>query len=186
MVDSKLYRLRELIDPLDGRSLVVDTSSGLSLGPLSGLEHFSEAVTPILPWADGIVTSPGQARKLHGRQRTDAALLVNGDWTNAFRGREFVLPKATVNAAPSGEAALSAGKTVTDRTMREGRTTWRTRPGGSTSKLFTTGACRTGSGSFPSICPLIRAIDCKASRYHPLMTGRERKSIANRTLGFGR
>ncbi|MDX1414384.1 MAG: hypothetical protein R3293_09355 [Candidatus Promineifilaceae bacterium] len=105
MVNSKLYRLRELIDPLDGRSLVVDASGGLSLGPLPGLEHFAEAVTPILPWTDAVVTSPGQSRKLHGRQRTDAAILVTGDWTNALRGSDFVLPPEHIHYLPILNAA---------------------------------------------------------------------------------
>jgi DhnA family fructose-bisphosphate aldolase class Ia len=110
-VYSKQYRLQELIDPLDGRSLIVDTSNGLSLGPLTGLEHFTESVTPLLPWADGIVTSPGQSRKLHGRMRTDAALLLCADWTNAFRNREFVLPPEHIHYLPilDAPAALDLG-----------------------------------------------------------------------------
>ena len=43
-MDSKAYRLREFIDPHDSRSLVLDASAGLSLGPLPGLEQFSTAV----------------------------------------------------------------------------------------------------------------------------------------------
>ena len=113
-MNSKQYRLQELIDPLDGRSLVVDTSNGLSLGPLSGLEQFSEAVSLILPWADGIVTSPGQSRNLLARTRTDAALLVSGDWTNAFRSQDFVLPPEHINYIPllDAAAALDLGATA--------------------------------------------------------------------------
>lgn len=106
-MSSKQYRLQELIDPLDGRSLIVDTSNGLSLGPLAGLENFSEAVAPILPWADGIVTSPGQSRNLPTRVRTDAALLVSGDWTNAFRGSDFVLPPEHIHYLPLLDAAAA-------------------------------------------------------------------------------
>ena len=58
-MSSKQYRLQELVNPSSGLSLVVDTSNGLSLGALPGLENFEEAVSPVLPWADGIVTSPG-------------------------------------------------------------------------------------------------------------------------------
>ena len=104
-MSSKQYRMQELINPTSGRSLVVDTSNGLSLGPLSGLEDFMGAVSPILPWADGIVTSPGQSHRLGTRTRKDAALLVSGDWTNAFRGRDFVLPPERINYIPLLNAA---------------------------------------------------------------------------------
>ena len=99
-MESKLYRLREFISPADGRSLVVDASAGLSLGALAGLEHFAEAVEPLIPLADGIVTSPGQAGKLAGRNRMDAAVLVRSDWTNALRSPDFVLPPETINHIP--------------------------------------------------------------------------------------
>lgn len=99
-MNSKSYRLREFINPADRRSLVVDASAGLSLGALPGLEHFSEAVKPLLPLADGMVTSPGQARKLAGRNRTEAALLVRADWTSALRSQDFVLPPETISHIP--------------------------------------------------------------------------------------
>jgi DhnA family fructose-bisphosphate aldolase class Ia len=96
-MNTKTYRLREFIKYADGRSMIVDTSNGLSLGPLPGLEQFTTAVTPILPLVDGLVTSPGQARKLSGRTRQDAALLVRADWTNALRSSDFVLPPETIS-----------------------------------------------------------------------------------------
>ncbi len=104
-MESKLYRINEFVRPADKRSLVVDTSAGLALGALPGLERFAEAVAPILPLADGIVTSPGQARRLSGRTRTDAALLVRADWTNALRGEDFVLPPETIFHIPLLEPA---------------------------------------------------------------------------------
>jgi DhnA family fructose-bisphosphate aldolase class Ia len=91
-MDSKIYRIKEFFNPTDQRSLIVDTSAGLSLGPLPGLESFKQTVKPILHLVDGVVTSPGQAQVLSGRTHQDAALLVRADWTNAFRGTEFVLP----------------------------------------------------------------------------------------------
>jgi len=99
-MDNKSYRLRELINSRTGRSLVVDTSSGLWLGTLPGLEHFSEAIAPLLPLLDGVVASPGQARYLMNRTRGDAALLVCADWSNAFRGEEFVLPPEKIFYLP--------------------------------------------------------------------------------------
>jgi DhnA family fructose-bisphosphate aldolase class Ia len=99
-MNSKLYRMRDFLNPADGRSLVVDASKGLALGPLPGLEHFEAAVRPVLPLLDGIITSPGQARKLGSRTRQEAALLIRADWTNALRGEEFVLPPETIEYLP--------------------------------------------------------------------------------------
>ena len=91
-MESKSYRLREIINPADGHSLVVDTSAGLSLGPLPGLEQFGPAAREVLPLVDGLVVSPGQVDNLQGRTRKDAAILVRADWTNALRSEDFVLP----------------------------------------------------------------------------------------------
>ena len=99
-MSGKIYRLREFIDPQDNHSLVVDSSAGLEMGPLPGLEQYPEAVTGILPFIDGLVSSPGQARRLPQRNRGDAALLVRGDWSNALRGPDFVLPQETVHHLP--------------------------------------------------------------------------------------
>lgn len=99
-MNSKQYRMGDLLNPADGRSLVVDTSKGLVLGVLPGLEHFAAAVRPVLPLLDGIVTSPGQARKLGSRTRQEAALLVRADWSNALRGEDFVLPPETIQYIP--------------------------------------------------------------------------------------
>jgi DhnA family fructose-bisphosphate aldolase class Ia len=99
-MSSKTYRLREFINPSDGRSLVVDASAGLSLGPLPGMEEFIPAVQPVLPLVDGLVASPGSASKLTGRTRSEGALLVRSDWTNALRGPDFVLPADTISHIP--------------------------------------------------------------------------------------
>jgi DhnA family fructose-bisphosphate aldolase class Ia len=99
-MNNKSYRMSELLNPADGRSLVVDTSKGLVLGVLPGLEHFEEAVSPLLPLLDGIVTSPGQARRLGSRTRLEAAILIRADWTNALRGADFVLPPETIQYVP--------------------------------------------------------------------------------------
>jgi DhnA family fructose-bisphosphate aldolase class Ia len=99
-MSNKQYRLKELFNPADGRSLVVDTSNGLVLGALPGLEQFGQAVSPLLPLLDGIVTSPGQARNLGARTRGEAALLVRADWTNALRGDDFVLPPEKIAYLP--------------------------------------------------------------------------------------
>jgi len=113
-MDSKTYRIKEFFNPADQRSLIVDTSACLSLGPLPGLGIFKQDVKPILRLVDGVVTSPGQAQVLSGRTHQDAALLVRADWTNALRGPEFVLPPdkikhiTLINASQALELGASA------------------------------------------------------------------------------
>ncbi len=94
------YRLREFVHPADHRSIVVDTSAGLSLGTLTGLEDFAGAVRPVLSLVDGVVCSPGQLRRLGERTRADAALLVRMEWTNTLRGPDFVLPPGDTRRVP--------------------------------------------------------------------------------------
>ena len=97
---SKSYRLREFISPITNRSLILDASAGLSLGVLPGLSDFVGGVKAILPLVDGLVTSPGMARRVGMRTQQDAALLVRSDWTNALRDKDFVLPLETVAQIP--------------------------------------------------------------------------------------
>ncbi len=99
-MNNKQTRLNELLNSTDGHSLVVDTSHGLMLGTMPGLENFSAAVHPLLPMMDGIVTSPGQAQRLTARKFDEAALLIQADWTNALRGKDFVLPPEKIEYTP--------------------------------------------------------------------------------------
>jgi DhnA family fructose-bisphosphate aldolase class Ia len=99
-MNNKQYRFNDLFNPVDGRSLVVDTSSGLILGALPGLERFNHAVQPLLSHLDGIVTSPGQARNLGTRTQQQAGLIIRADWTNALRGDDFVLPPENIAYLP--------------------------------------------------------------------------------------
>jgi len=99
-MDNKSYRLRELMNPKTGRSLILDTSTGLWLGTQPGLEQYAAAVSPLLPLLDGIVASPGQAPRLMDRTREQAGLLVCADWSNAFRGGDFVLPPEKIIYLP--------------------------------------------------------------------------------------
>ena len=113
-MDGKLYRLREFIRAEDGHSLIVDTSAGLSLGALPGLEDFGAAARSVLSIVDGLVCSPGQLRRIPDRSRGEASLLVRLDWTNTLRGPDFVLPPATVQRLPllTAQDALDLGATA--------------------------------------------------------------------------
>lgn len=105
------YRLQAFIRPSDRRCLMVDTSAGLSLGALPGLEEYLPSVHPILGKADGVVCSPGQIGKLTGLSKTEAGLLVRMDWHNTLRGQDFVLPAVQPLRVPilSVEDAISLG-----------------------------------------------------------------------------
>jgi DhnA family fructose-bisphosphate aldolase class Ia len=85
-------RLPPFLNPEEGLTLILDTSAGLSLGVLPGLENFKSAVQPLLQELDGLVCSPGQIGRLGTLKKTDAALLVRTDWNNTLRGADFVLP----------------------------------------------------------------------------------------------
>lgn len=98
-MDGKAYRLREFIRA-DARSVVVDTSAGLSLGALPGLEQFEETVRSLLPKIDGMVCSPGQIRRVQSRNRDEAGLLVRMDWTNTLRPVGFPLPLTQAQRVP--------------------------------------------------------------------------------------
>ena len=113
-MDGKLYRLREFIRAEDGHSLIVDTSGGLSLGALPGLEDFGAAARSVSNIVDGLVCSPGQLRRIPDRTRGEASLLVRADWTNTLRGSDFVLPPANVQRLSllTAQDALDLGATA--------------------------------------------------------------------------
>jgi len=105
------YRLNEFIRPADRRTLILDSSAGLALGVLPGLEDYPAVLKGVLPLLDGVVCSPGQIGRLNGRNRADAALLVRMDWSNTLRGKDFVLPPAETKHLPilSPQDALDLG-----------------------------------------------------------------------------
>lgn len=113
-MNGKQYRLRDFIRPEDGHSLVVDVSGGLALGALPGLEDYSTAVRSVLTTVDGLVSSPGQLRRIADRTRGEASLMVRMDWTNTVRGSDFVLPPTTTQRIPllTAQDALDLGATA--------------------------------------------------------------------------
>jgi len=104
-------RMKEFLPPSGNPALLVDTSAGLSLGALPGLEDFPRTARALSPQVDGMVCSPGQLRRLGARTRTDSALLVRADWTNTLRGADFPLPPQTPQYLPilSAQDALELG-----------------------------------------------------------------------------
>lgn len=95
MKRGKELRLSRIIDPRDNKAIVVAADHGMMLGPISGAAHLEQTLTKVVEGRpDGILMSPGQAERLshffHGP--LSPALLVRGDWTNAFRDRTYTLP----------------------------------------------------------------------------------------------
>ena len=75
--------------------ILLDTSGGLSLGPLPGLEEFRKAIPGILPGLDGLICSPGKLRRLTKNTDSKTALFVRMDWTNTLRAANFPLAPLT-------------------------------------------------------------------------------------------
>ncbi len=105
------YRLKEFLPASGHPALILDTSAGLSLGALPGLEDFPHAARAFSPRVDGLVCSPGQLRRLGSRTRADSALLVRADWSNTLRGADFPLPPQTAHYLPllTAQDALELG-----------------------------------------------------------------------------
>jgi DhnA family fructose-bisphosphate aldolase class Ia len=95
-----MLRMNEFLNETDQRSLLVDASAGIVLGVLEGLEDFTAALRPILPQVEGVVCAPGQLRRLEGRTKQEAGLLMRMDWSNSLRGKDFVLPPTQVHQFP--------------------------------------------------------------------------------------
>ena len=92
------YRLQEFLPNQRQCALLLDTSAGLSLGALPGLEDFAGGVEPLRRLVTGLVCSPGQVGRLASAQKEDAGLLVRMDWSNTRRcawvsASPFSLPK---------------------------------------------------------------------------------------------
>jgi len=84
-------QIKKFLPPHNRYSLLLDTSAGLVLGALPGLEDFGASVSSVLSCLDGLVCSPGQLRRL-GSTGADTALLARMDWTNTLRDSSFLLP----------------------------------------------------------------------------------------------
>ena len=106
-MESKKYRLDEFLPGSGNAGLLVDTSAGLSLGTLPGLESIEQALQSVIQETDGVIVSPGQISLLGRRTRQQAAILLRSDWTNALRDEEFMLPPeeiSRINILTPGDA----------------------------------------------------------------------------------
>ena len=99
----KQLRLSRIINPDDGRAVVVAADHGLMLGPIKGVIELEKTLRRVVEGgADAILMSPGQAvnlsRLFYGRG--SPALLIRADWSNAFRDRTYTLPARKVRYKP--------------------------------------------------------------------------------------
>lgn len=115
----KQLRLDRIIDPNDGRAVVVAADHGMMLGSIEGVIDLEKTVSNVVRGgADAVLLSPGQAARLshlfHGRK---SAMLIRADWTNAFRNKKYALPARSIKHTPVASArdaiALGASGIVT-------------------------------------------------------------------------
>jgi len=94
MGTGKDLRISEFVDQDDKRSVIVQASQGIMLGP-SGDERLDEALEVLArAGVDGIIMSRGLASRCSRifRGRDSPAMIMSLDWTNAFRGSGHPLP----------------------------------------------------------------------------------------------
>lgn len=94
MGTGKDLRISEFIDQDDERSVILQASQGIMLGP-SGDERLDEALERIAgAGVDGIIMNRGLANRYSRifRGRNSPAMIMSLDWTNAFRGSDHLLP----------------------------------------------------------------------------------------------
>jgi len=112
------HGLKELLPGLEHPVLLLDTSGGLSLGPLPGLEEFKKTIPSMLPSLDGLICSSGLLRHLTDMVGSETAFLVRMDWTNILRDSSFPLPLLTPKhlfiLEPKEALALGATGMVVD------------------------------------------------------------------------
>lgn len=109
----KILRLSKILNPDDGRAVVVAADHGMMLGSIRGVIDLEKTVRSVIKGgADAVLLSPGQAARLghlfHGRK---SALLARADWTNAFRNKTYPLPARSIKhiAVASAKDAVALG-----------------------------------------------------------------------------
>jgi len=114
-VIGKELRLSRIIDPDDGRAMVVAADHGFMLGPIPGADKLRETLRKVIDGGpDAVLLSPGQAVNMQdlflGRGRP--SILIRVDWTSAFRDKTYPLPARsvafTLSCPPSRALRLGA------------------------------------------------------------------------------
>ena len=112
----KEIRLSKIINPEDGKAVVVAADHGFMLGAIKGVVNLEETLRKVIEGGpDAILLSPGQAIRLnylfHGKNAP--ALLIRADWTNAFRDKTYTLPARKIKrvAVAKAKDAIALGAT---------------------------------------------------------------------------
>lgn len=72
-------RLNQIINPNDGRTLMLAVDHGYFMGPTTGLEKLDEMVEPLLPYADTLMLTRGALRNyINPKTNTPIVLRVSG------------------------------------------------------------------------------------------------------------
>ncbi len=110
----KELRLSKILNPDDGRGVIVAADHGFMLGSIKGAYNLEETLKKVINGKpDAVLLSPGQASRLsHLFLGKDApAILIRADWTNAFRTKKYALPSRKIvrALAASAREALALG-----------------------------------------------------------------------------
>lgn len=114
----KNLRMAEFINPVDGKSLIIDTSLAGSNGYRGELINAKKVIPEVAQYADGIVLNPGQLEKVsqYLPGKGGATPIMRLDWTNAFRGVSYPLPVSRVErvmiASPDDGLCLGANAVI--------------------------------------------------------------------------
>lgn len=91
----KRIRLSDIINPDDGKCVMLAADHNFLVGPIIGLENVENTLkTAFKGRLDAVMLSPGQAKRLSHMfgWRGAPALVVRSDWANAFREKVYTLP----------------------------------------------------------------------------------------------
>ena len=99
MALGKDIRLNSILNPNDGKCVMFPVDHNFIVGPIKGLENVEETLKRALKGRlDAVMVSPGQAKRLSHifGKRGAPALVIRGDWSNAFREKIYALPARKV------------------------------------------------------------------------------------------
>jgi class I fructose-bisphosphate aldolase len=95
----KSIRMNSIFNPDDGKCVMLPVDHNFLVGPIRGLENVEETLRRALRGRlDAVMVSPGQAKRLAHLfgKRGSPALVVRGDWSNAFREKVYTLPVRSI------------------------------------------------------------------------------------------
>ncbi|MFQ5887754.1 MAG: 3-hydroxy-5-phosphonooxypentane-2,4-dione thiolase [Candidatus Hydrothermarchaeales archaeon] len=89
-------RLSKIIKPKTGRTVMLAVDHGYFLGPTSGLENFSDSVTPLLPYADTLFVTRGMLRTCVD-PNTEIPIMLRASGGTSIVGKELLHEGVTLS-----------------------------------------------------------------------------------------